>query len=70
MAQRPAGGQALLELPILLNTSNNDLGNRTECNPSKTADNAKLAEVVDTSDGCLAIQRDLKSLDKWAIRIS
>jgi len=54
---------------MLFNISSNDLANRTECNFSKLADKTKLGGLADTPDGCVAIQRDLNRLEKWAREI-
>lgn len=42
------------------------LGGRTECTMSKSADDTKLGEGVNTPDDCAAIQRLVDSLETWA----
>ena len=58
--------QGLVLGPILLNTLINDLDDGTECILSKFADDTELNGVVNTSDGCAGIQRDLTKLEKSA----
>lgn len=59
----------LIRWPVLFNLfiKSLDDGHRV-CTLSKFAGNTKLEGVLDASDACAAIQRDLHRLEKWANR--
>ena len=60
--------QGLILGPLLFDIFIMDQDDRTECMPSKSADDAKLEGGFDTTDSCSVIQRNLNRLEKWANR--
>lgn len=53
--------------PVLFNVFINDLHTRIQCTLGQFADSSKLGEVVDSFRDREDLQRDLNSLESWAI---
>lgn len=73
-ARRPAGGSYQRCAPradpgaSAVQRSSDGPGDRTASTPNGFAANAGLGGVVDTPDGCVAVQRNLETLEKRADR--
>lgn len=60
--------QGLVLSSVLFNIFTNDLDDRVECTPNKSADDTQLGGAADKPEGCAAIQEDLGILESWTGR--